>query len=96
MAKKSQGGNGRDNLLEMVGGVTDKGEWPMLEPMPEHDEAPEVLTAAGLDEGLTASPTEPADHLTPRTLIGDHREGHWASREDEHDRGLDDDGAGRR
>ena len=64
------------------------GAWPILEPLLEEDEAAVVNTAAGLDEGLTETPRNQADDLTPDTLLGDHRDGKWAAREDEDDRSI--------
>lgn len=68
--------------------VLEKGEWPTLERLTEEDEAAVATTAAGLDEGLTEPPNDHCDELTPDNLIGDHRDGEWATREDEEDRGT--------
>lgn len=68
--------------------LPEQGAWPILEPAIEDDETAAATAAAGLDEGVTEAPRDRCDDLTPSTLLGNHRDGKWASREDEGDRGV--------
>lgn len=77
-------GQGLHDLLDRLRQTAEAGECPI----PELDEAPEEQMAAaevavGMQEHTPARGDAPGDHLTPRTMIGGHRDGRWISDPDE-------------
>ena len=59
------------------------GECAMPDPLIEDDDSAAAREAVGIGEGPVLPPENTDDDLTPATLIGDHREGRWVSREGE-------------
>jgi hypothetical protein len=79
-----------EELKEEIGRLASAGEIPIQDAL-DDTEADELVAAVAANYEGPTLPSMPLDEdPTPSSLLGNHRSGSWATRDDEGDRGLDD------